>query len=174
MGLACGRGPFKERETDGRGACDTWRTGLTATQTAARLGEPARDSAGSCPQPCGHFDQASQPGPSWRLCWADLRQEQTLDPLQHGMPQLDPLRSASMNAPDAYGTRRAISRSPAAVARHAWRSVARRETQGRSFRRSLLCRISTPKVSLTASVAQGIRTRACPWGALTVSGGERR
>lgn len=39
MGLACGRGPFKERETDGRGACDTWRTGLTATQTAARLGD---------------------------------------------------------------------------------------------------------------------------------------
>jgi hypothetical protein len=140
---------------DGPGACDMERTGLTLTQAAARLGDADRNSAGGCPQPCGHFDEASQPGPSWRLRLADLRQEQAFDPLQHDMPQLDPLRPANRNAPDAHGARRAISRSPTVPARHAGKSVARRETHGRFPRRFRLCQVSTPKLLFDGECSTG-------------------
>ena len=84
---------------------DMGRTGPTPAQAATRLGPADPETAGSCPQPSGHFDEAVQPGPSWRMFLADLRQEQTFEPLQHGMPQPGPSRSASRNAPEAYGTR---------------------------------------------------------------------
>ena len=146
--------------TAGNGTGDTWKIGLTPTRSATRLGAAVRDTAGSCAQPSGHFDEALQPGPPWRPCLSGLRQKQTFDPLQHCMPQFGPPRPANKNAPEAYGTRTRTTRSTAATDRHAGRSAARRETHGTAFPCFRLCRLSNPKVTLTGSVAREADVRA--------------
>ena len=97
---------------------DTGTTGRTSIRAAARLAAAVPGTAGIGPQPPGHFEEAIQPGPSWRAFLPDLRQQQTLEPLQHGMPQFGPWRPASRSKPELYGMGRSRSRSPAAIERH--------------------------------------------------------
>ena len=97
---------------------DTGTTGLTSIRAAARLGAVVPGTAGSCPQPPEHCDEAIQPEPSWRPFLSDLRQQQTLDLLQHCMPQFGPWPWASRSKPEPYGSERISSRSVAEAERH--------------------------------------------------------
>jgi hypothetical protein len=134
--------------------CDTGTTGLTPIRAATRLAAAAPGTAGSCPQPPGHFDEEIQPGPSWCPFLPDFRQQQTLDRLQHCVPQLGLSRSASRSKPEPYGIRRRRSRRPAAAGRQVARNVARGGVQERFFR-SWRCRWpSKPIISWKGSVAQ--------------------
>jgi hypothetical protein len=134
---------------------DMGSTGPTPTQAATRLGPADPETDGSCPQPSGHFDEAVQPGPFWRMFLAGLRQEQTFDPLQQAMPQLGASRSASRNQPEAYGTRRRARRTPTAADRRAGKISARREAHGRLFRRFRECHPPKLNIPLERSLPQG-------------------
>jgi hypothetical protein len=66
------------------------------TRPATAVPGPAID----CLQPGGQFEEAIQLGPSWCALAPDFRQQQTLDRLQHCMPQLVVSRPANSIRPE--------------------------------------------------------------------------
>lgn len=148
-------------ETGERRTCDIGRTGLTSIRSAARPAGAVPGTAGSCPQPPGHFDESIQIGPSWRACLADFPQQQTLDRLQHCIPQCGPWLSASRRKPKLYGIRRTRSTNPEAAERHPGRSVARKEAHRRPFSRCRRCNPSEPNISLKRSLPQNRKWGVC-------------
>jgi len=133
---------------------------VTSTRAVTRLAESVPDAAGSCSQPHGHFDEAIQPGPSRCAFLPDLRQQLAWEPLQHCMPQAEFSRSASAAKPEPYGIRKTRSRSAAEAERHAARSVAGHEAQGRPFALCRQCRPSKPNVSFDGSIAERRNSQA--------------
>lgn len=63
-------------------------TGTASNPAASRLAAEDLCVAGSCAHPAEHFGEAIQTGPAGLTLLACLRQQQTFDRLQQGMPQV--------------------------------------------------------------------------------------